>query len=238
MSGWIKLHRSVLDNDIYRFDPTAWRVFVHLLLLADKKDGTGSFGRKQLSAQMGNNENTIYKALKRLSVTQMVTLSSNNKFTRFSICKWEEYQGNGNSSGNNQVTTGEQPSNNQVTHYKNKEVRKKNIDAQTADAVFRVYRLYIERLKKNPNTYKLTDTRKQQIKRRLKDAGEEMLTRAITNLSQSKWHVDNNQTHLELVTRSYEQVEKFANKEQKSEETLVQKLLREEKERHELKTNQ
>lgn len=238
MSGWIKLHRSVLNNNIYRFDPTAWRVFEHLLLNTNKLNGTCTYGRKQLSLQIGNNESTTYKALKRLEKAKMVTLSSNSKFTTIRICNWSEYQGNGNSPGNSAVTMEEQQSNSGVTHYKKKNKEEEEKDAQTADAVLRIYRLYIEKFKKNPNTYRLTDTRKQQIKRRLKDAGEEMLLRAITNLSQSKWHIENNQVHLELVIRSYEQVEKLANMEQKVKETLIQKLLREEKEReHEQKIN-
>lgn len=115
MDGWIKLHRSVLNNDVYRHDPTAWRVFEHLLLTADKKTGRCSYGRKQLALQIGNNESTVYKALKRLSVTGMVTLTSNSRFTTISICKWKEYQGNGNSPSNrvsnSRVTSGEQPGN-------------------------------------------------------------------------------------------------------------------------------
>lgn len=133
MKGWIKLHRSVLDNDIYKFDPTAWRIFQHLLLNVDSKKGSCTYGRKQLSLQMGNNENTTYKALQRLKSAKMVTLTSNNRFTVINICKWSKYQGNGNSPSNNQVTTGEQPSNNQVTHYKKEEVRNKNKEVVSKD---------------------------------------------------------------------------------------------------------
>ena len=129
-NGWIKLYRKTLDNPVFRFDPTAWRIFELLLLLADR-EGVVVTSRKRLAQQVSNNENTIYKALMRLSVTGMVTLSSNNRFTTIHICKWREYQGVGNSKsnrfGNNQVTTGEQPSNSPSYIYKNKEVRIENI---------------------------------------------------------------------------------------------------------------
>lgn len=149
-NGWIKLHRKLLSNEIYRFDKTALLIFLHLLLNADK-NGRGTFGRKQLALQMGNNENTVYKALKRLSVTQMVTLTSNNRFTEYSICKWKEYQSDGNNQINTLVTTKEQPSNNQVTHYKNKEVRIKNTNIinniSTEDLVSKIYYEAIKSLK-------------------------------------------------------------------------------------------
>jgi len=123
--GWIKLHRRILDNDIWRFDYTAWRVFETLLLLCNRKDGVWKGGRFQLAGWCGDmNPSTCYAALVRLKNAKMITLSSNNKYTTFRICKWEDYQGNGN-------TKGQQPDNNQITtrqhSNKNKEVRSKNI---------------------------------------------------------------------------------------------------------------
>lgn len=125
-TGWIKLHRGVLDNEIYRYDPTAWRVFEHLLLTADRKTGRCSYGRKQLALQIGNNESTVYKALKRLSVTGMVTLKSNSKFTMISICKWKEYQGNGNSPGNSFGNNGRKSQEQHGNTLQEEEVKKKN----------------------------------------------------------------------------------------------------------------
>lgn len=112
MNGyWVKVHDKMIYNDVWRFDPTAWRVFECLLVLAYPLDGEWHGGRKQLAAFCSQNDNTTYKALKRLQLKGMVSVSSNNKFSVFSICKWKEYQG----FGNNQVTTQQQPGNNQVT---------------------------------------------------------------------------------------------------------------------------
>lgn len=51
----------------------------------------------------------------------MVTLSSNNQSTEVSLINWHKYQ-SGNSDGNNQVTTKEQPSNT-LQEVKNKRIK-------------------------------------------------------------------------------------------------------------------
>lgn len=119
--GWVKLHRKFLNNELLRVDVSARSVFITLLLLCDKRTGTGTFGRELLGYYSGLKPITAYKAFLRLKKAKMVTQSSNNRFTAFSICKWEEYQAGGNKLGNNQVTTKEQPSNTL------QEVRSKNI---------------------------------------------------------------------------------------------------------------
>lgn len=104
MNGWIKLHRSLLDNDIWRSDKTAFNVFLTLLLLCDTKKGQWSGGRYQLAEYCGFKDGAVYKALQRLAQAKMVTLSSNSRFTTISICNWKEYQFVGNSSSNSKVT--------------------------------------------------------------------------------------------------------------------------------------
>uniref|UniRef100_A0A7C4U118 Uncharacterized protein n=1 Tax=Caldisericum exile TaxID=693075 RepID=A0A7C4U118_9BACT len=79
----------------------------------------------------------------------------------------------------------------------------------------RIYDFFISSFGKNPNQYKLTPYRKQKIKLRLKDAGEEMLKQAITNTANSPFHRGDNdrgwQADLDFIIRSYEQVERLAN---------------------------
>lgn len=58
----------------------------------------------------------------------------------------------------------------------------------------------------------LNDTRRRQIRARLKVFSVEDLTRACAGLWASTWHVENGQTHPELVFRSDSQVEKFLNR--------------------------
>jgi len=154
MSGWVKLHRQVIDNDIFRHDLTAWHVFEVLLLICNSKTGKWSGGRFQLSDLCETNPSTTYKALKRLENAKMVTLSSNNKFTVVYICKWSEFQQSGNSSGNNKVTTKEQQSN---TLTRNRS-RNKNIVSKDTSVVSKLYYEYLKKYRipvLNHNTLRL-----------------------------------------------------------------------------------
>ena len=127
--GWIKLYRKLNKNQVLQ-DAVAWQIFTWLLLNVDRKTGKYNTGRIYISRELKINESTCYKAIKRLEKKyKMVTLVGNNKFTTFFIYNWFKYQGDGNSSGNNKVTTKEQQSNNKVTLNKKREVRIKNIIA-------------------------------------------------------------------------------------------------------------
>lgn len=109
--GWVKLHRKTLDNKIFKHDPTAWRIFEYLLLVADRHTGKRDIGRFKLASELEMVPISLYKALKRLEMAKMVTLTSNNKYTTVYICNWEKYQDNDNNQSNNKVTTEEQQSN-------------------------------------------------------------------------------------------------------------------------------
>lgn len=99
-NGWIKLHRKLRDSEIFS-DTNAYHVFSLLLLSADL-NGCGKIGRHRASAELKMNPNTFYKALKRCQQKyNLVTLSSNNKVTTFSLNKWNTYQQDGNNDGNN-----------------------------------------------------------------------------------------------------------------------------------------
>jgi len=223
--GWVKLHRKLLDNEFLRHDPTAKVVFITLLLIADR-NGKGSFGRDLLGFLSGVKPTTAYKAFLRLKNANLVTQASNNRFTTFSICKWSEYQSSVTQDSNNEVTTKYQRSNNQVTHYKNKEVRIKNniVEIQS------IYDFYIKAFNKNSNSYKLTDKRKKKIAQRLKDSGAELLEQAISNTSRSPFHNGDNDrgwtADLDFIIRSYEQVERLA--QQKDTNTLTVKDIKKE----------
>lgn len=218
MSYWIKLHDSVLENEAFLNDPTAWRIFEYLCLRAYKgrPQGTTSTTRQQIGNALRINNNTVFSALRRLESMQMVNITGNNRFTTISICKWRDYQG-GQQQPRQQVSnksaTTEQHS------YKNKIKTKKDIVPNgTVEQVRLVYDYFIKRFNKNPNTYKLTDKRKLKLKQRLKDAGDEMLRRAIDNVADSGWHMGDNDrgwtADLDFIIRSYEQVEKFGSKDQ------------------------
>lgn len=123
-NGWIKLHRKLLDNPLFKKDANALLVFVKLLLIVDRKTGSYNIGRFQMAELTGLKPTTAYKVLKRIEKHEMVTLRSNNKYTTISICKWKSYQDTSNSDGDNKVTTKGQQSN---TKQEGKKVRSKKV---------------------------------------------------------------------------------------------------------------
>jgi hypothetical protein len=76
-----------------------------------------------------------------------------------------------------------------------------------------VYDHFVVVFDRNPNTYKLTDKRKQKLRARLRDAGYEMLTAAIDHVGSEPFYRGDNdrgwQADLDFIIRSYEQVERF-----------------------------
>ncbi len=137
MNGFIKWHRRLLTNPIFRRDRTAWHIFEVLVLSADWQTGAWEGGRFMLAELCNEKPPTTYAALKRLEKAEMITLESNNRFTRIHICKWNEYQTSDNTSeqqpDNNQITTGQQPDS---TIYKeNKNIRNKEVKKKTTNVV-------------------------------------------------------------------------------------------------------
>lgn len=89
---WIKLYRKAKENDIIK-DATAWQLFSWILMSVDRKTGKYTTGRFLLSEALGIKPSTVQKVLKRLEKKyNLVSLSSNNKFTEISVRNWEKYQ--------------------------------------------------------------------------------------------------------------------------------------------------
>lgn len=130
-NGWIKLHRKVLSNDIFRFDRTAWHVFEMLLLVADKDTGCWKGGLFQLSAITNINKDTLYKSLKRLEESKMITRSVNTKYTAYCICKWKDYQSGSETLGILKVKPNETQSKT-LTRIENRELRSNTKVLQTS----------------------------------------------------------------------------------------------------------
>jgi len=116
MSGWIKLHRKLLDNKIF-YSPLRLQLFIYLIIKSNHKEGRvygvdikrGQHltGRKSLANDLKCNENTVYKNLKALQKENLISLDSNNKHTVVTVLNYGTYQ--------DLVTTEEQQSNNEVT---------------------------------------------------------------------------------------------------------------------------
>jgi hypothetical protein len=133
MSGWIKIHRKVLDWEWYD-DANTFRLFMHLILKANHKDrsyrgvmvNTGSLltGRELLSKETGLSIQQVRTCLERLKSTNEITIKTNSQGTIIEIVKYKDYQ-----IATNETTTQQPTSNQRVTTNKNVENEKneKNI---------------------------------------------------------------------------------------------------------------
>lgn len=114
------------------------------------------------------------------------------------------------------------PNNKTNNKTNNKEEINKEESDKVAVEVQRTYDLFIEEFDKNPNTFKLTPKRQKKIKARLKDCGETMLRKAIENTAKNEFYRGKNdrgwKADLDFIIRSYEQVERLANMENKGPE--------------------
>lgn len=112
MGGWIKLHRKILDNEIWQ-DVTAFRLFTLLLLKASHKDGMKTRGievnrgqylraysklAEDLEYMEGRGykkvpKSTVERKVKKLVDASMVSVSETVSGTLFTITKYDDYQG-------------------------------------------------------------------------------------------------------------------------------------------------
>jgi DnaD/phage-associated family protein len=112
VQGWIKLHRKILDNELWH-DVTTFRLFTLLLLRAAHKDGVkikgielkrGQYLRsysklaEDLESKEGRgykkaSKSTILRSVKKLIDEGMVTVSETKHGTLFTVLKYQEYQG-------------------------------------------------------------------------------------------------------------------------------------------------
>lgn len=102
----------------------------------------------------------------------------------------------------------------QLTINTNTSKLKTSNTAEAQKSIRRVYDHYIAATGKNPKQYKLSENRRKRLHTRVKDAGEDMLLRAIDNMvSLGKYNGDNKiswTADLDWLLRSYEHVEKVA----------------------------
>ena len=142
MSGWIKLHRSLLEWEWYD-DANATRLLVHLLISVNYepkkwkgtliKAGSMAYSWETLSLSCGLTIQQTRTAMKKLISSGEVTNKATNKYQVVTLCKWEKLQ-----SDNKQITSNltdkQQTNNKQITTTKeskeNKEVKKQEIERE------------------------------------------------------------------------------------------------------------
>jgi hypothetical protein len=93
LEGWIKWHRKIIDNEIWRNDPTAWRIFEYLLAVADYKTGEVNRAQSTMVEFLGIPQSTLRDALHRLETAGMTHPTPHPNYTTYSILNWEKYQG-------------------------------------------------------------------------------------------------------------------------------------------------
>lgn len=137
MSGWIKIHRQILDWEWYS-DNNAFRVFMHLILKANHKEkrykgielncGSVITSRDILSFETGLSVQQIRTALDKLKSTNEITIETSTKGTIIQVVNYAKYQLLTNE------TTNEQPTNNQqVTTNKNDKKERSIFKAPSLD---------------------------------------------------------------------------------------------------------
>lgn len=150
MGGWVKLHRSLLDNGLL-CHPNANALFDWLLLTATYQDmnhptkygiikinrGQVVIGRKILAQKLKQTEQKIRTALELLEKQEIITIETTKHYSLITLTNYDKYQGE-DEQATNEVTK-PQPSLNQASTTeqevkKDKKVKKEKQDL-TADAV-------------------------------------------------------------------------------------------------------
>ena len=128
MTGWIKLHRQILEWEWYS-DNNCFRVFLHLLLKANHKEkrfkgielkvGSIVTSRDLLARETGLSSQQVRTALNKLISTNEITSVTSSQGTILQIVSYEKYQ-----IATSEITNEQPTSNQQVTT--NKNVKKEN----------------------------------------------------------------------------------------------------------------
>lgn len=105
MSGWIKIHRSILSHWIYQ-DPITYWWWTDMLFLASYKDAKVRVKRQLVDVKRGQfvasiaflkerwrtNKDKVIDFLKLLESDGMIDKSSDKNITLITICNYESYQ--------------------------------------------------------------------------------------------------------------------------------------------------
>lgn len=147
MSGWIKLHRQILEWEWYS-DNNCFRLFTHLVLKANYKQKrfkgielkTGSIvtSRDILARETGLSSQQIRTALNKLISTNEITSVTSSQGTIIQIVNYEKYQVETNETTNEQPTNNQQVTTNNKVKKENKEITIPSIDEFLAYSVSKI----------------------------------------------------------------------------------------------------
>lgn len=132
MSGWIKIHRKFLDWEWFN-KSEAVHLFLYMVLKANHKDNKwqgNDVKRGQFISSLGNISSAtgitiqqIRTILKKLEKTNEIKVKSTSQFTIVTICKYECYQDEEETT-NKPITNNQQTTNKQSTTNKNEKKEK------------------------------------------------------------------------------------------------------------------
>lgn len=105
-SGWIKLYRKLQDNPLFKGHADRIAVWVWLLLSATHSEHTVMFGgqriklkpgqlttgRRKLASELGLNENSVQRILKRFESEQLIEQRTDHQCRLITILNWNEHQ--------------------------------------------------------------------------------------------------------------------------------------------------
>lgn len=190
MTGWIKLHRKLLDNPIF-LKPELLQLFIYCLLRANHSEtkiiwngeeetlekGCFLTGRKVISRDTEQGESAIYKRLKILEKSNVISLKSNNRFSVVKVLNYSVYQG--------EEFEKEQPSNNKVTTKEQQSNTDKNVKKYKNDKKYIYTPEELEILsfwnEKKIIQHSETEIIQKEITKALKKPGREIVLKAIQN---------------------------------------------------------
>jgi len=153
LPGWIKLHRQILDSNVFD-NSRLLHVWIWCLLKASHKHHDqivgqqvvhlkpGQFvsGTERASREMDIPKSTFHSYLKLLQKLGNIEISSGNKFSIVTVARWGDYQGDDDIPGNKRDANGTQTET-------NKNVKNgKNIKPSRKDERKDEYKVFIEDL--------------------------------------------------------------------------------------------
>ncbi|RVT56433.1 hypothetical protein [Niallia taxi] len=146
MQGWIKVHRKLLNSEVFRNEKLL-KVFMYCLLKASHSDfqqvigrqavpvnpGQFVFGRKKAAQELEMHESTVRDYINLLKKQEIIDIKSTNKYSVITVVNWGLYQSENENPDNknaNKKTTERQ----QKDTYKNvKNDKEENIIAEIKD---------------------------------------------------------------------------------------------------------
>lgn len=180
MTGWIKLHRKLLDSPIFQ-NEKLFKVFAYCLMKASHKEhmqlvgrrvvhlqkGQFVFGRKRASEELRLKESTVRDYVKLLEKLGTIDIKSDNKFSVITVVNWAIYQNdekisdskNDNKSTSNQHQMDSKSTSNQHQINTNKNVKnvendkneKNEKNVVVGDDFASIYNLYQENIEQVPS---------------------------------------------------------------------------------------